>query len=198
MRSTGNRIGSHFHSVTRGWSFSGDVGRSSAVGHIKIVVAAAIGALLASSVSVFGGSYVISDLGDCSARERAIVEEYPHHGDRRIATYPWTFSCSVRYTTDAGRKEVLGYYNEVLRREGWEVVGFQTSSGRRYVSGKRLSRLWRLPESAGGVLVARRGGHSYWVSYDPPDKNVPDLPNDEALVVVLANDHPPPASRFQD
>lgn len=158
---------------------------------------AVVGGLSALLAAVFvGGSYVLSTLSDCSGRERAIVEEYPHHSDRRIATYPWTFSCSVRYTTDASRREVLGYYDGLLRREGWEVMGFQTASGRRYVSGKRLSGLWRLPESAGGVLVARRGGYSYWVSYEPPNKEDPDLPNDEALVVVLVNDHPPPASRF--
>lgn len=165
---------------------------------IKIVVAAAVGGLLAWLLSIFGGSYVLSGLSDCSGRERAIVEEYPHYGDRRIATHPWTFSCSVRYTTDAGRKEVLSYYDEILRREGWEIMGFQTSSGRKYVSGKRLSGLWGLPESAGGVLVARRDGHSYRVSYEPRNKEDPDLPNDEAVVVVLANDHPPPASRFHD
>jgi hypothetical protein len=76
-------------------------------------------------------------------------------------------------------------------------MGFQTASGRRDVSGTRLSDLWRLPESAGGILVARRDGYGYWVSYEPPNKEDPDLPDDEALVMVSANDHPPPASRFQ-
>lgn len=169
------------------------------MGHKKITAAAVFGGLLVLSVLVFaGGSYVLSDLSDCSGQERAIVEEYPHHGDRRIATYPWTFSCGVRYATDASRKEVLGYYDELLRREGWEVMGFQTASGRRHVSGKRLPELWGLPESSGGVLVARRDGYSYWVSYEPPGTQNPDLPDDAALVMVSANDHPPPASRFQE
>ena len=57
---------------------------------------------------IYGGSYVLSSLSDCSGKERAIVEHYPHYGDRQIATYPWTFSCSVRYTK-ATRKEVLSY-----------------------------------------------------------------------------------------
>jgi hypothetical protein len=169
------------------------------VWHKKIMVAVAIGGLLVLSALVFvGGSYVLSALSDCGGQERAIVEEYPHHGDRRIATYPWTFSCGVRYTTDASRKEVLGYYDEILRRNGWEVLGFQTVSGRRYVSGKRLSDLWGLPRSAGGTLVARRNGYSYWVSYEPPNAEDPDLPDDETLVMVLANDHPPPATRFKE
>src|SRR3712207_262702 len=162
------------------------------------MVAAVIGGLLILSVLVFvGGSYLLSALSDCSGQERAIVEEYPHHGDRRIATYPWTFSCGVRYTTDASRKEVLGYYDKLLRREGWQVMGFQTVSGREHVPGERLSDLWDLPASAGATLVARRDGYSYWVSYEPPDAEDPDLPNDEALVMVIANDHPPPATRFR-
>ncbi len=165
---------------------------------MRIVVAAAVGVLLVLPVSVFGGSYVLSDLSDCGGRERAIVEEYPHYGERRIATYPWTFSCGVRYTTDASRKEVLGYYDELLRREGWQVMGFQTVSGREHVSGERLSDLWDLPASAGGTLVARRDGYSYWVSYEPPNAEDPDLPDHEALVMVSANDHPPPASRFKE
>jgi hypothetical protein len=72
---------------------------------------------------------VLSDLSDCSDQERALVEEYPHYGDRRIATYPWTFSCSVRYTTNASTKKILGYYNELLRQEGWEVMGAKPCPG---------------------------------------------------------------------
>jgi hypothetical protein len=169
------------------------------VRHKALVVLAVVGGLSALLAAVLvGGSYVLSDLSDCSGQERAIVEEYPHHGDRRIATYPWTFSCSVRYTTDASRKEVLGYYDELLRREGWDVMGFQTASGRRYVSGRRLSNLWGLPKSAGGTLVARRDGYSYWVSYEPPNTEDPDLPDDDALVMVLVNDHPPSPTRFRE
>ncbi len=165
--------------------------------HKKIMVAAVIGGLLVLSALVFvGGSYVLSAVSDCSGQERAIVEEYPHHGDRRIATYPWTFSCGVRYTTDASRKDVLSYYDELLRREGWQVMGFQTTLRREHVSGERLLDLWDLPASAGGTLVARRDGYSYWVSYESPNTEDPDLPDDEALVMVIANDHPPSASRF--
>ena len=167
--------------------------------HKKFMVAAVIGGLLILSVLVFvGGSYLLSALSDCSGQERAIVEEYPHHGGRRIATYPWTFFCGVRYTTDASRKEVLSYYDETLRREGWQVMGFQTASGREHVSGERLSDLWGLPRSAGGILVSRRDGYSYWVSYERPNAEDPNLPDDEALVMVLANDDPPPASRFKE
>lgn len=162
-----------------------------------VVVVVAVFVLL-GAVSVYAGSYALSALNDCSGTERAIVERHPHYGDRHIATYPWTVSCSVRYATKADRREVLGYYDEMLRRNGWEVMGFQTATGRRYVAGKRLSKLWDLPASAGGILVARRDGYSYWVSYEPPNRENPDLPDDRALVIVSASDHPPPASRFPE
>jgi hypothetical protein len=165
------------------------------------VTTVGLAGLLALAVLIFVGSYVLSALSDCSGTERAIVEEYPHYGDRRIATYPWTFSCSVRYTTEASRKEVLGYYDDLLRQHGWEVLGFQTmylpkGIEEREAAGKRLSDLWELPESAGGTLVARRDGYSYWVSYEAPNKEDPDLPDNMALVRVSANDHPLPTSRF--
>jgi hypothetical protein len=152
---------------------------------------------------IYGGSYVLSSLSDCSGKERAIVEDYPHYGDRQIATYPWTFSCSVRYTTKASRKEVLVYYDDVLVQNGWETMGYQTPyvpNGVResQARGKRLSDLWELPRSAGGTLVARRNGYSYWVSYEPPNSEDPDLPDEKALVMVSANDHPPPASNFPE
>jgi hypothetical protein len=160
------------------------------------LLAALVVVLLLFGVSVFVVSYVISDMREYSGRERTIVERYPHYGGRHIATYPWTFSCSVRYTTRADRREVLGYYDEMLHRNGWEVLGFQTAAGRRFVAGKRLKDLWDLPASAGGVLVARQDGYSYWVSYEPPNREEPDLPDDKALVTVSANDHPPSARRF--
>jgi hypothetical protein len=95
----------------------------------------------------------------------------------------------------------LGYYDDLLRQHGWEVQGYQTmylpkGMVEREAAGKRLSDLWELPQSAGGTLVARRDGYSYWVSYEAPNKEDPDLPDDKALVRVSANDHPPPASRF--
>jgi hypothetical protein len=159
--------------------------------------------LLAAGGFVLGGSYLLSSLSDCSGKERAIVEEYPHYANRQIATYPWTFSCSIRYTTKASRKEVLSYYDKLLGQHGWEVIGYQTvylPKGMREseATGKRLSDLWELPQSAGGTLVARRGGYRYSVIYEPPNPVDPDIPNDKALVGVSANDHPPPASRFSE
>lgn len=164
----------------------------------KKLITAAVLLLIGATALVFGGSYMLSDLSDCSGRERAIVEQYPHYGNRHIPTFPWTFSCSIRYTTRADRRELLSYYDEMLRRSGWEVMGFQTAAGRKYVAGKRLSDLWALPASAGGVLIASQDGYGYWISYEPPNSKDPDLPDKKALVIVSANDHPPPASRFPE
>ena len=165
-----------------------------AVGILAVGILALVGLL-------FGGSYALSSMSDCSGKERAIVEQYPHYGNRHIATYPWTFSCSVRYTTKASGKEVLVYYDDMLAQNGWEVLGYQTylpNQGLResQARGKRLSDLWGLPRSAGGTLVASRNGYSYWVSYEPPNREDPDLPDEKALVMVSANDHPSPASSF--
>jgi hypothetical protein len=165
------------------------------------LMAAGIMALLGLVGLIFGGSYVLSSLSDCSGKERAIVEHYPHYGDRHIATYPWTFSCSVRYTTKASRKEVLVYYDDLLDRHGWEIMGYQTmyvpkGMKESQAKGNRLSDLWELPLSAGGTLAASRDGYSYWVSYEPPNREDPDIPNDKALVMVSASDHPTHASRF--
>jgi hypothetical protein len=164
-----------------------------------IVLAAA--GMLALVGLLFGGSYVLSSLSDCSGRERDILERYPHYGNRRIATYPWTFSCSVRYTTKASRKKVLSYYDDQLDRHGWDIMGYQTMYVPKGMSegqarGKRLSDLWELPRSAGGALAASRDGYSYWVYFEPPNREDPDLPNDKALVMVSASDHPTHASRF--
>jgi len=166
----------------------------------NLIALTAVG-MLAVVGLIFGGSYVLSALRDCSGKERAIVEHYPHYANRHIATYPWTFSCSIRYTTKAGRKEVLGYYDDLLRQKGWEVMGYQTMyipQGMRegQARGRKLSDLWGLPQSAGGTLVASRDGYSYWVSYEPPNREDPDIPDEKALVMVSANDHPPPASSF--
>ncbi len=149
---------------------------------------------------LFGGSYVLSSLSDCSGKERAILERYPHYGNRRIATYPWTFSCSIRYTTNASRKEVLVYYDDLLGQHGWETMGYHTPYVPKEMRedqsrGKRLTDLWELPRSAGGTLVVRRDGYSYWISYEPPNREDPDLPNDEGLGYGFGQR--PPASRKQ-
>jgi hypothetical protein len=167
----------------------------------RTLIALTVAGMLAAVGLLFGGSYVLSSMSDCSGKERAILERYPHYGNRRIATYPWTFSCSVRYTTKASRKEVLVYYDDLLDQHGWETIGYQTMyvpKGMResQARGRRLTDLWELPRSAGGALATSRNGYSYWVSYEPPNREDPDLPNEKAMVIVSASDRPTRASNF--
>ena len=49
---------------------------------------------------------------------------------------------------------------------------------------KKLSTLSEASESAGGILPARRGNYNSSVSYEPPNKEDPDLPDDEELVMA--------------
>jgi hypothetical protein len=89
------------------------------------VAAAVLGGVFALLALFFVGAYVLSTLGGCSGKERAIVKEYPHY--HRSAAFDPTelFSCQVTYHTEASRKEVLSYYDKLLRQYGWEVVGFR-------------------------------------------------------------------------
>ena len=132
---------------------------------------------------VVGVSWLLSGLSDCSGRERAVLEDIHHYGDRQIATYPWTFSCTVRYTADGSREEVLGYYDEWFSQNGWVVEGFSAHGVD--VSGDRLSDLAEAPESASVTLSVRRGDYWAGVEYYPPNPEDPDAPpSGEALVIV--------------
>jgi len=167
------------------------------------VLATVLGGLLTLSVLFSVGAYVFSALGDCSGRERAIVKKYPHY--HRSAAFDPTelFSCQVTYHTEDSRKVVVSYYDELLRQNGWKVVGFRAyyypkgmqDSGKRppkVVTGKRLSDLSEAPESAEVSLVALRDGYGYWVTYRPP--NEMDSVFARTSVSIVVNDHPPPAS----
>jgi hypothetical protein len=136
-----------------------------------------------------GGLVFYLSWSACLGGERTALREFAHYGDPRSKPYPSEGSCDVRYTTEASRKEVLGYYDERLRQHGWEVLGFHTpylpkGMKETEATGKRLSELWELPRSAGGTLVAHRDGYNYWVEYYPPSKEDPDVPDDKALVMA--------------
>lgn len=152
-------------------------------------------ALLAAVVAVgllivfVGGSVFYLLWSACLGGERAALKEFPHYGNPQSNPYPGEASCNVRYTAEASRKEVLGYYDERLRQNGWEVLGFHTpylpeGMKETEATGKRLSDLWGLPQSAGGTLVAHRDGYNYWVEYLPPSKEDPHVPEDKALVTA--------------
>ena len=97
--------------------------------------------------------------GGCSDEGKAIVEEFPHYGDRRIEPYSGEASCNVRYPTEASREEVLAYYEEQLRENGWEVMGFWAADPPKGIEhyGEDLSDVSGAPESVGGGLGSSEG-----------------------------------------
>ena len=149
-------------------------------------------ALLAGVVAVgllvvfVGGSVFYLSWSACLGGERAALTEFSHYADPESGPSPLMGACEVRYTTQASRGEVLGYYDQRLRKNGWNVLGYMTVY--RPPKGmelpvKQLSKLLEAPESAGGSLTARRGNYNYSVSYEPPNTKDPDLPDDRALVM---------------
>ena len=123
----------------------------------------------------------------CLGGESDALTGFPHYAEPESGPSPLMGACEVRYTTVASRKEVLGYYEEHLREDGWNVLGYMTvyrpPKGTEWPVNK-LSTLSKTPESAGGSLTARRGNYNYSVSYEPPSRNDPDLPDDKALVMA--------------
>lgn len=150
-------------------------------------------ALLAAAVALgllivfVAGTVFYTSWSACLGGESDALTGFPHYTEPESGPSPLMGTCEVRYTTEASRKEVLGYYDEHLRKEGWNVLGYMTVY--RPPKGmempvKKLSELSEAPESAGGSLTARRGNYNYSVSYEPPNREDPDLPDDKALVMV--------------
>ena len=148
-----------------------------------LAAAVALGLLL---VFVVGTVFYLS-WSACLGGESDALTGFPHYADPESGPSPLMGTCQVRYTTQASRKEVLGYYDQRLRKNGWDVLGYSvTHPYKRGVGGEydRLSDALKTPESAGGSLTARRDGHNYSVSYEPPNKKNPDLPDDKARVIA--------------
>jgi len=150
-------------------------------------------ALLAAAVAVgllvvfVGGSVFYLSWSACLGGERVALTEFPHYADPESGPSPLMGACEVRYTTQASRGEVLGYYDQRLRKNGWNVLGFQAYHPyKRGIGGEydRLSDALKTPKSAVASLTARRDGYNYSVSYEPPNTKDPDLPDDKALVMA--------------
>lgn len=135
-----------------------------------------------------GGSVFYLSWSACLGGESATLTEFPHYADPQSGPSPLMGACEVRYTTQASRKEVLGHYDGRLRKNGWDVLGFQAYHPyKRGIGGEydRLSDALKTPKSAVASLTARRDGYNYWVSYEPPNKEDPDLPDEKALVTAF-------------
>jgi hypothetical protein len=150
-------------------------------------------ALLAAAIAaglliVFvGGTVFYLSWSACLGGERAALKEFPHYANPESGPRPLQGTCEVRYTTEATRKEVLGYYDKRLLKNGWRVLGYEAHHPyKRGIGGEydRLSDALKTPKSAAAGLAARRDGYNYWVSYEPPSRKDPDIPDEEALVMA--------------
>lgn len=140
----------------------------------------------AGLLAVFvGGSVFYLSWSACFGGERAALTEFSHYADPDSGPAPSMGACQVRYTTRASREEVLGHYDERLRNSGWDVLGYQAYHPyKRGIGGEydQLSEALKTPGAAVASLAARKDGYNYWVTYEPPSKKDPDLPDDKALV----------------
>src|SRR5215207_2386898 len=138
----------------------------------------------------------------CSRGERAVLEEFPHYGDQQqVRTHSAEVSCIASYTLRVTRNEVLSYYEERLRENGWEVGGYWAANPPQGIEvfGEELSDLEEAPEEAPeeGVrsgLEARRDDYNYAVEYYPPGSPAASAEvggsEDEAMIVVSVTDAP--------
>ena len=132
----------------------------------------------------------------CSREERAILEEFPHYGDQQqVRTHSAEVSCIASYTLRVTRSEVLSYYDERLRENGWEVSGYWAANPPQGIEvfGEKLSDLEEAPEE--GVrsgLEARRDDYGYAVEYYPPGSPTISAQaggsEDEAMIIVSVTD----------
>jgi hypothetical protein len=152
------------------------------MGKALLAAAVALGLLFAFVV----GMVFYLSWSACLGGESDALTGFSHYAEPESGPSLLMGTCQVRYTTKASRKEVLGYYEEHLRKSGWNVLGYMTvyrpPKGTEWPV-KKLSTLSKTPESAGGSLTARRGNYNYSVSYEPPSREDPDLPDDKALVI---------------
>jgi hypothetical protein len=152
---------------------------------MRFVLAAAVAVGLL--VVFVGGSVFYLSWSACLGGERAALTEFPHFAAPESGPSPLMGTCQVRYTTQASRGEVLGYYDERLRQNGWDVLGYDVHHPyKRGIGGEyeRLSGALKTMESAAVSLASRRDGYNYWVNYEPPSKRNPDLPDDRASIIA--------------
>jgi hypothetical protein len=153
-------------------------------------------ALLAAVVAVgllvvfVGGSVFYLSWSACLGGEKVALEEFPHYSGPESGPSPLMGTCQVRYTTQASRKEVLGYYNQRLRKNGWSPVDSPYRAYPTFKKGDdgeydRLSEaLKKTPKSATAGLTAQRDGYTYDVEYWPPSEKLADIPDDKATVTA--------------
>ncbi len=155
-----------------------------------VIAAAPLVLVVLGVVGAWWGIRELTGIG-CSSGERAAMEEFPHYGDRWIRPYSGEVSCNARYTTDGTREQVLGYYDERLRENGWQVRSVWAADPPRGIEvfGEQPSDISEAPEWVRSGLGARRGDYSYGVTYHPPGES-PEESGEEAMVLVEVSDEP--------
>jgi hypothetical protein len=135
-----------------------------------LVAAGLLALLVLGFVGAWWGIRELTPFG-CSSQERAILEEFAHYADQHFDPFSGESSCHVRYATDASRDEILTYYDERLREEGFEYwpreeMRFWGSDPKT----KEKAGSQQPSDLAQGMagLVACRGGYEYSVEYNPP------------------------------
>jgi hypothetical protein len=121
-------------------------------GVVRLVVLVAVGVLCLALAVV--AVPVVVDLTACSAAERRVFAEVPHHGGARPrpSGNGDAGSCMATYRTDASEGRVLAHYRRALDARGWTVQPAVASArGREFRSGE---------------LTARRGDNTATVLYE--------------------------------
>ena len=167
-------------------------------GLLIVVGISVVLALLALTFALYGLPLVLGLLGvGCLSGQRAVLQEFEHYESHWTGPYAAEASCNARYTTQGSREDVLGYYDERLRENGWEVGGYWAANPPQGIEvfGEQLSDLAQAPEKeVRAGLEARRGDYSYSAEYYPPGSPAATAEaggsGDEAMVVVSVSDDP--------
>ncbi len=130
-------------------------------------------------------------LRSCSEEELAVLEGFPHYGERQIEPDfdEGSGGCEVNFVTENSRQEVIDYYSETLRERGWNVEVLEPGET---VGPSAMSDPRRTTEVYEGSLTlsADRGsldGLDYGVRF-LPSETVPNIPLNSNRVYVYVAD----------
>lgn len=139
------------------------------------------------------GFVALTGLG-CNGEERAVTNEFPHYGDRQIEPYSGEVSCNVRYPARASKEEILTYYVDRLRENGWEL---RTFPYREVLTEETLDALLQEERPS---IIGYRGDYKYAITYFPPGTGDPgetpageEVSSEDAEVLVEVDDEPEPS-----
>lgn len=107
----------------------------------------------------------LSGLG-CNNEERTVFEDFPQYDGSQTEPDTSEGSCVARFSTSDSQEEVLAYYSERLRENGWEVE--------------------LIPNSEEPLaLDARRDGYQYRVDFHHRITTTPGGSTSEEIFTVV-------------